>query len=196
MHINVNQDRDNDFDDEDIEPPPVSEKPTLTNSTTNSSSKSDVTQLKVNSLNDKFSLFQNRIETLQSESFDRFQTIQSQEKEIQNLKRQLDLIRQENAQKQKASVVDQVEISFLLLLTFFSQEELLSQLDTLKKSNDPELAKTLEKLKERVKKLKQESAEKDKQIVFFKEEVEKLRRQLDIYQQANDDDLKVIMKEN
>ena len=47
-----------------------------------------------------------------------------------------------------------------------------------------------------MKKLKQESAEKDKQIVFFKEEVEKLRRQLDIYQQANDDDLKVIMKEN
>jgi uncharacterized membrane-anchored protein len=64
-------------------------------------------------------------------------------------------------------------------------------LDSLKKTNDPETSKNMEKFKEQVKKLKLESAEKDKQIIFYKEEVEKLRRQLDIYQQANDDDLKV-----
>lgn len=129
------------------------------------------------------------IAEVEAESFERLQTIHAQQKELEFLRQQLAVLKQESSEKLKElSLREKEQLDARLLRDLDENSENGSQNNGRPKSS-PRESKIL---KERLKELKHENAEKDKTIRVLEEERDKYKKQLELFKSRIDEnDLKV-----
>ena len=127
--------------------------PGSNNKDNNNDNNKDKDKGQVNGINE----LKNKLEAAQAESFDRYQSILTQEKEIQSLRLQVAQLKQESNERLKS-----------ISTTEQDKEEIMEEIDTIKNVGNQEINKSIDKLKDRVKKLKNEVTAKDKEIVILR----------------------------